>query len=493
MMSIALLAPLAATAQQTAPDPGGIRPDGRGHYIRQTPQRRGFTAKAVVTGNGISYHNGPVMHSGVNLYYIWYGNWAQDPKANAILTDLAKNLGGSPYYMINTTYADTVANVTPNLNYITSIADPGSMGTALPDNGPLTLVNNALTNGTLPADPNGVYFVLTAPYVTLNGFGTVYCGWHNITSFNGVPIKFSFIGNPAANLSACSAQNTSPNGSATADAMASLLVHELQEAITDPELTAWYDDVGNEIGDKCAWTYGATYNAPNGTMANMKLGLRDFLIQQNWVNAAGGYCATAYDNTPDFSLAVSPVTQTIAAGATTAAYVMTATPANGWTGTVSYSVTGLPNGATAKVVGNQITVATTTSLAAGTYSFTIAGTDGKKTHTIGAYVVVAAPTFTLTLTPSAQTITRPSSGSATATYTVTVTSVGGFAGTVNLTASGGTTGLTVAVTPATITGSGTAKLTATVTNSARSGTRSLSLKGTSGSKSVSATASLTVK
>ena len=34
----------------------------------------------------------------------------------------------------------------------------------------------------------------------------------------------------------------------------------------------------------------ATYSV-NGALANMKLGTRDFLIQRNWVNASGGYCA----------------------------------------------------------------------------------------------------------------------------------------------------------------------------------------------------------
>jgi len=59
-------------------------------------------------------------------------------------------------------------------------------------------------------------------------------------------------------------------------------------------LNAWYDSRGMENADKCAWTFGATYAAKNGTMANMTLGLRDFLIQQNWVNASGGYCAKSY-------------------------------------------------------------------------------------------------------------------------------------------------------------------------------------------------------
>ena len=55
-----------------------------------------------------------------------------------------------------------------------------------------------------------------------------------------------------------------------------------------------YDRHGYKNGDKCAWTVGTTYTVANGSRANVKLGSRDYLIQQNWVNANGGYCAMHY-------------------------------------------------------------------------------------------------------------------------------------------------------------------------------------------------------
>jgi hypothetical protein len=75
--------------------------------------------------------------------------------------------------------------------------------------------------------------------------------------------------------------------------MASIISHELEEAVSDPDLNAWYDRRGAENADKCAWTFGTTYTV-GGAKANMRLGQRDFLIQQNWVNAAGGYCAKSF-------------------------------------------------------------------------------------------------------------------------------------------------------------------------------------------------------
>src|SRR5690348_7804494 len=50
------------------------------------------------TGNGITYHGGPVILNGTNIYYIWYGDWSTDAGANTILTNFANSIGGSPYF-----------------------------------------------------------------------------------------------------------------------------------------------------------------------------------------------------------------------------------------------------------------------------------------------------------------------------------------------------------------------------------------------------------
>jgi hypothetical protein len=483
------LACIGAMAQQPIVT-GNETNRGRGDVTRQMHASNG----AVANGNGISYHGGPVMRSGVNVYYIWYGNWGQDAAANAILTDLAKNMGGSPYFAINTTYGDTTGNVQNQVTYAGSSTDSGSLGTSLTDSSIWTLVNNALVSGKLPVDANGVYFVLTAPYVAeTSGFLTKYCGWHTYGSYNGTMIKYAFIGDPTASMGACSVQTTSPNGDAGADAMASVISHEMEESATDPQLNAWYDSSGAENADKCAWTFGQTYSAANGSMANMKLGTRDFLIQQNWVNSGGGFCALSFVPSPDFSISVSPASQTVIPGATAGTYTMTATPLNGWTGAVTYSVTGLPSPATAQVNGSAITISTTTAIAAGNYTFTITGTDGKNTHTATAALVVNQPGFTLSVSPSSQTVKRPSNGSATTTYTVTVNPLNGFSGTVSLTATTLPTGETLAFSPTSVTGAGQSTLTATVTDSAKKGgSGKFTVTGASGSVTSSVSASLQV-
>lgn len=252
-------------------------------------------AKPVRGGsNGISYHGGPVILGTTNIYYIWYGNWSGN-SAQTILDNLATSIGGSPYFNINTTYYNgSNVHVSNSVHFAGEAFDSYSQGTALSDAAIQAIVSRAITNG-LARDTNGIYFVLTSADVNeTSGFCTQYCGWHTHGTISGSDIKYSFVGNPDRCPSACEAQTTGPNGNAGADGMASIISHELEEAVTDPDLNAWYDTRGQENADKCAWTFGTTYTTSNGSKANMNLGGLDYLIQRNWVNASGGFCALSF-------------------------------------------------------------------------------------------------------------------------------------------------------------------------------------------------------
>jgi hypothetical protein len=262
------------------------------HETLQSVNPSAGKAGGPATSNGISYHTGPIIQGTVNVYYIWYGNWSGN-SATSILTDLASFIGSSPYFNINQTYYNgSGTHVSGAVSYVKSTTDSYSRGTSLTDAAIQGVVSDAISSGRLPKDTNAVYFVLTSADVTASsGFCTQYCGWHTHGTISGSDIKYAFIGNPDRCPSACSAQTTGPNGNPGADGMASIISHELEEATTDPDLNAWYDNRGYENADKCAWTFGTTYTAANGAQANVKLGNRDFLIQRNWVNASGGFCA----------------------------------------------------------------------------------------------------------------------------------------------------------------------------------------------------------
>jgi hypothetical protein len=241
------------------------------------------------------YHNGPLMTAATNkIYYVWYGNWTGNT-APVILDDLARNIGGSPYFAMNTTFKDGSNVAVPNaISFGGETYDSGSLGTTLVDGDVGRIVSNAITGGALPADANGIYLVLTAPNVSEGDFCSVYCGYHEWQTVNGTSIKLGFIGDAGTLCpSQCIAAYPSANQNSGADGMASVIAHEVSEAVTDPNGTGWYDAYGEENGDKCAWTFGTTYGTSNGGAANEHLGSRDYMLQMLWINGVDGMCANA--------------------------------------------------------------------------------------------------------------------------------------------------------------------------------------------------------
>jgi hypothetical protein len=278
-----------------AGDPSDVKPEGKGIGTRASHGPSGQAGAPGKKDNGIYYHGGPLTLGTAHVYYIWYGNWVGN-SATTILPDLAASIGGSPYYGINTTYYNGQnVRVSNSVAYMGSASDNYTRGASLSDADIQSVVVAAIAAGKLPTDSNGTYFVLTSADVNASsGFCTQYCGWHTHASVNGVDLKYAFVGNPDRCPSACAEQTTGPNGNAGADGMASIIAHELEESVTDPALNAWYNRRGQENADLCAWTFGALSTAANGAKYNMTLGSRNYLIQQNWVNDRGGYCAVSY-------------------------------------------------------------------------------------------------------------------------------------------------------------------------------------------------------
>lgn len=261
------------------------------------------SGQAVVQGNGINYHNGPVLKANpVPIYVIWYGNWVNGAKPSdsqltvtTIQTFLSSSaLGGSSYEAINTTYGDTTGNVSGHLNFTQAVNDNYSAGTKFGDRSLPGIVSLGMSHG-LPNDPNGVYVILTSSDVSeTSGFCRTYCGFHTHATINGSDIKYAYIGNVDKCPNGCEIQATGPNSPAPGvggiDGIANVLTHETEEAITDPDLNAWFDASGNEDADKCNFKFGPTQTAPNGSKFNQTFGGLNWMIQMEWENSRGGGC-----------------------------------------------------------------------------------------------------------------------------------------------------------------------------------------------------------
>ena len=201
---------------------------------------------------------------------------------------------------------------------------------------------------------------------------------------------------------------------------------------------------------------------------------------------------TNWPVTPTYTLSANPTALTLPQGAQVTSAI-DITPLNGFSGSVSFSASGLPTGVRAAFSPNPSTSATTLTLTAsasaavGTYTIAVAGTSGSLTETVNlGLTVTAPPTFALSASPNTLKILQATQG----TSTITITPANGFSGNVNLTASGLPTGVTAAFSPNPATSTSTLTLTATAT--AATGTTTLTITGTSGSLTETTTISLTV-
>jgi phosphate-induced protein 1 len=264
----------------------------------------GGTAKP--TNSGILYHGGPILQSPKVAAIYWGtariytggpapGTTGAGSSDNSLLGYFLSNLGGSPYFNINTTYYDgSNVHVANSVAYTGFWADNSSPGSSPSDAAIQAEVVKAFSNG-LPYDASTVYLVFTGTGVNLGGgFGSQYCAYHGHFTSGGRDVKYTAQPYNADFVSGCTALSGSPNGDFAADAEVNTLAHEIEEAATDPDLNAWYDRRGYENADKCAWTFGTTYTTANGSTANMAIGTKDFLIQRNWVNAGSGGCLQRY-------------------------------------------------------------------------------------------------------------------------------------------------------------------------------------------------------
>src|SRR5258708_13222588 len=197
---------------------------------------------------------------------------------------------------------------------------------------------------------------------------------------------------------------------------------------------------------------------------------------------------------PDFSVAATPSSRTIPPGTGTN-YSVSVTPSNGFTGNVTFSVTGLPAGATASFNPSGVTgsgsstmsVSTSSSTPMGSYPLTITATSGNLTHST--QVTLAVADFSIAASPSSQTVNR---GSKT-TFTVSVTAMGPFSAAVSFTVSGLPTRPTSSFSPPSLAGSRTTTLTISTKPRTATGTYPLTIKATGGGLTHSTTVNLVIK
>jgi hypothetical protein len=147
--------------------------------------------------------------------------------------------------------------------------------------------------------PSALFFMLTARDVgsCLDGSSsscafTHYCAYHSSFGSGSTVTLYAYI--PYADtVSGACGTGQHPNDD-DADATINLISHEHNEAITDPLGNAWFDRLGQENGDKCAWTFGAAHGS-RGAEYNQVFNEDNehkYYLQQEWSNLSGGCVLT---------------------------------------------------------------------------------------------------------------------------------------------------------------------------------------------------------
>jgi serine protease len=122
---------------------------------------------------------------------------------------------------------------------------------------------------------NAQYIVAMPHGVSPSGFKRSYCAYHSTTTANGSTISWTNMPYLPDAGSGCGAASVD---SSVLDGYGIVGGHEMAESETDPQLSAWLDSSGAEIGDKCAWVNLQLTNL-NGS---------NFPTQPLWSNAANG-------------------------------------------------------------------------------------------------------------------------------------------------------------------------------------------------------------
>ena len=259
----------------------------------------------VKTNSKVVYHDGPVFQASVNLYLIWYGSWPLNlPGNNAwtqqIVLDFSASIGGTPYMVINQGYPDA-SGVAPSGSVIYSGTHTDWLylhGSDLNPLGMQGVVSDAIASGSIPADPNAIYLIIASSDVasTATGFCTPNTPpYHGSFLLNGQTLKYGFVGNPMRCPTTGAPQLTwpgpTPSDDFSADGIVNKMAAVISTIVTNPTGSGWFDRYGFENATKCQGSFGPTYAASNASRANIRLGQRDYLIQQNWVNARKPYCS----------------------------------------------------------------------------------------------------------------------------------------------------------------------------------------------------------
>lgn len=248
--------------------------------------KNGVGTKRAGSAGDFTNQGGPVIQNPAVQPVFWGASWDSNQADMQRLQQFLSDLVASSLMNLLAQYGVGAATVNPSPLLSLDVA-----GT-LADADIQTLVQNYYSSGALPEpDGNQALMIFLDESIGVNdpANGLVLCepsgdtafGYHNFfTTQAGNPSYYAVI--PAlADL--CVTESCSGSSSCTQrlsdtqeQRRTEVTTHEFSEMVTDPQLNAWTDAQGNEIGDVCG--------GMNGTIT---VNGRSWKVQTEWDNQAG--------------------------------------------------------------------------------------------------------------------------------------------------------------------------------------------------------------
>jgi hypothetical protein len=308
---------------------------GNAHIM---PNHQMAVRLAPAAATNLTYNNGPVMHRPTVHVIYWLPSGVHfesaatstsDGDYEALINRFFQGMNGSPLYGLLTQYSDSGGSIENVVNFAGSWVDTSPYGHAGSSSDPLhdsdiqAEVTRAMAANNWTAGQNVEFFVYTGvniqscysttsptdcTFPTTNPDGTPrgeYCAYHASFSSGGTSVIYA---NMADVPTYCSVGGATPNADSTADSQISVTSHEFFESVTDPFINAWKDAIGQEIGDKCAWVFGArdaegadvlfwqdrplvaamARSVVAGAGTSLPHDDGRFIVQKEWSNSSGG-------------------------------------------------------------------------------------------------------------------------------------------------------------------------------------------------------------
>jgi hypothetical protein len=218
------------------------------------------------------------------------------------------------------------------------------------------------------------------------------------------------------------------------------------------------------------------------------------------VGCGSGGASPADPTVADFSLSVSSGSVALTAGSGSQQVSVSATAINGFSGTVSVAISGLPAGVTASPsslnlmpgVAQTVTLTAGANAVAGSGTVTLTGTSGSISHSIPlalSVTMVPAQDFSLSASPASVALTA---GAGSQQVSVSAAAINGFSGTIAVAISGLPAGVTATPSSLSLIPGTPQSITLTAGVSASASSSTVTLSGTSGSLSHTASFALNV-